>query len=162
LTVSRRAGDLVGNASTLTKSCAIVPDNPVLGGRTDLAKHWALSAAMAATVGTEVSSAMGMWKEISDSGPSGSGFSFVDLTADRSGIQFARALLDEETTSATRARLLLAQDADLLPVAALALSEGMSATDFSKRFQSVDSAEYQKQITLIDRLLAQRLARPAK
>lgn len=70
------------------------PDRPlpmrsvVLRGRRDLAQHFTSSAMVAAQGSSLVSDAIGLFKELSDS-DGGSGFSFVDLAADRAGVRFA-------------------------------------------------------------------------
>lgn len=60
----------------------------VLRGRRDLAQHFTSSAMVAAQGSSLVSDAIGLFKELSDS-DGGSGFSFVDLAADRAGVRFA-------------------------------------------------------------------------
>jgi hypothetical protein len=90
---------------------AVEPDNdrslrlvslgqPTLRGRRDLAQHFFVSAYLAAMAGSQVASASGLAKEMSDSN-GGSGFSFVDMTANRAGILFAGGLLNKRLTLAT-------------------------------------------------------------
>ena len=64
---------------------------PTMRGRRDLAQHFAVSAALAVLVGPQNAEEVGILKEMSDS-RGGSGFSFVDLSADIAGIQFAAAV----------------------------------------------------------------------
>ena len=64
---------------------APVPRRVLLGGRDDLARHFSISAALAATMDTPLADAVGLYKELEDARPGGSGFSFVDLAADRAG-----------------------------------------------------------------------------
>ncbi len=157
LIVSRKIGELADAETKQTRDCAIpVLDVPLLG-RPDLAKHWAMSAALTATIGAEVSGAMGTWKEISDSGSRGSGFSFVDIAADRSGIKFAQALIAEETSGAIRQQLSTVSAQDLLPLQALALAEGLNEDQFSKTYLSTTDKRYAEIIKRIDALLAARI-----
>lgn len=65
---------------------------PTMRGRRDLAQHFFLSAALTALLGPDSAEAIGLAKELRDS-HSGSGFSFADLAANMSGIEFARYVL---------------------------------------------------------------------
>lgn len=134
--------------------CGTVPHEITLQGRTDLAMHWTVSAALAAALGSDVSLSIGVWKEISDSGEGGSGFSLVDLAADRSGVFCAQRGADAGSAAGLREWLLQADEADLLPVSALALAEGMSEQEFRNRYASTESAEFEATVQRIDRQLA--------
>jgi hypothetical protein len=136
------------------EACGPAPRPALLLGRADLAKHWALSAALAVTAGDDVGLAMGEWKELADSRPDGSGFSFVDLAADRSGIATGRRALDPAAAPELARRLAQARSEDLLPVRALALAEGMTEADFVQRFRDLDSEAYTAVIARIDAALA--------
>lgn len=125
-----------------------------LAGRIDLAKHWTLSAALAATLDPRFTRAMGEWKELDDSLPGGSGFSFVDLTADRGGLHLARAALDPATAAGVARRLAAVGDDALFPPAARQLAEGLSETEFSRRYGSLDAARYAAAVRRADALLA--------
>ncbi|MEP0562143.1 MAG: hypothetical protein ABJC54_11580, partial [Qipengyuania citrea] len=124
-------------------------------------KHWALSAALETTTGSSISAAIGEWKELADSLESDpllapkdpSGFSFVDLASDRSGIKIARRLTDPERMADTRAALLGAQDEDLLPAAALALSDGLTDAEFAARYGATDDPRYERKVASIDAML---------
>lgn len=124
-----------------------------LAEREDLAKHWAMSAALAAVLGDNAGRAIGEWKELADSLPRGSGFSFIDLAADRSGIRSARLGLQPGTARQTAARLGGAEEADLLPIALLAAREGLTEREFVARYGRVDQVRYRKAVATIDRAL---------
>jgi hypothetical protein len=62
-----------------------------LRGRRDLSQHFWVSAALAVLSDEERSITVGIAKEMMDATPGGSGFSFVDLMANRAGILFADA-----------------------------------------------------------------------
>ncbi len=70
-----------------------------LRGRNDLARHFWVSAGL--TVVTDEGRAMtiGIGKELMDSTPGGSGFSFVDMMANRAGILFAGAATGDATAA---------------------------------------------------------------
>lgn len=153
-TAGGTAARVVGDTYRRAASCGPAPQAPLLLGRADLAKHWAMSAALAVTAGDDVGLALGEWKELADSRPDGTGFSFVDLAADRSGIATGRRALDPATAPALAGRLAQARSEDLLPVRALALAEGMPEAEFAKRFGNLDSAAYAAVIARIDAVLA--------
>jgi len=64
---------------------------PTIHGREDLLLHFAVSAALCATIGPEGTETIATLKEVSDS-HGASGFSFADLAADLAGIELARRL----------------------------------------------------------------------
>jgi hypothetical protein len=153
LAVSREAGAISGDIKARTKPCRLPPQKLILLGREDLPKHWALSAALAATFGSNLSQALGTWKEVSDSAPGGSGFSFIDLAADRSGTRIGRLSSADDSAAATALKMRTASQDQLLPIRALALAEGMSEDQFTRRFTSIDSARYDAMINRIDAVL---------
>ncbi len=127
---------------------------PKLRGRTDLARHFATSAALAAVGGVGLSKALGEMKEIEDS-RSGSGFSFRDLAADLAGARFG----EQATASAASARALLARlerlgeppdDGDLLP-AIEDLPEALSEAELEGRFERPGGRAYDEMTAEIER-----------
>jgi len=153
-TVNPRAGDLAG-AVRVTRACRSPVEPFLLAGRNDLAKHWALAAALGAVLGADVASSMGEWKELSDSLPRGSGFSFVDLAATRSGLQMARLAVEPSSAAKVARRLAAATDEQLLPIGLLAAREGISEQQFLARYGTIDSRNYATTIAWIDRELGQ-------
>ncbi len=76
-----------------------------LYGRRDLSQHFWVSAGMAVLSNDAKSMTVGIAKEMMDSA-GGSGFSFVDLTADRAGTLFTvAATRNEESARAMQARI---------------------------------------------------------
>lgn len=123
-------------------------------GRDDLPKHWSLSAALSVTLGDDVSTAMGEWKELSDSRPNGSGFSFVDLAADRSGLAAAKRATDPTNAAAMTNRLRRASADQIIPIGALALSEGLTETQFVTRYGTIDSKAFADATARVDAVIA--------
>jgi hypothetical protein len=152
-TVSPDVGKIAGISPDRVRGCSGSIQPPLLLGRPDLPKHWALSAALTAVLGSDLSQAMGVWKEVADSGPDGSGFSFVDLSADRSGIAFGKRATAPDQAEATARALRTITAEMLLPIRALALQEGMDEVQFAQRYVRVDSAQYKAMIARIDQLL---------
>lgn len=152
--VDPRAGRLAGDAAA-DIACSPYPARMMLSGRDDLPKHFSLSAAMAAVIPPHVTRAMGEWKELDDSLPGGSGFSFVDLAADRAGLHLARAAVADERSAALVARRLASvRETDLLPPAARGLREGMDEASFRRRYGALDARAYARTVSEIDAMLA--------
>jgi len=121
-----------------------------LRDRGDLAQHFAISAAIAAWAGEPLASAVGLDKELDDS-RDGSGFSFVDLAADRAGTRLGElAARNPRRLAAALAAGL--DDAALLPPVG-DLPESMKADEFRRRFGGPDAPAYRRMSDEIDRRL---------
>jgi len=112
-----------------------------LDGRNDLAQHFCISAAIAVAGGGVLADAMGVFKELDDS-RGGSGFSFADLLADRSGVELAAAATGTRATDIQSrmgaANLVQAQfmpPIDQLP-------EGLMEMEFKQRYRDLDDVRY--------------------
>jgi len=123
--------------------------------RIDLAQHFIGSAAITASMNDQVSKAVGEEKELSDA-KGGSGFSFIDLAADKAGTRFG----EMATSSPENARKLqkkmseIKDYTDFMPDPS-DLPEHMDDTEFKLRFESLDSSAYQELSKMIDgRILA--------
>jgi len=122
-----------------------------LAGRTDLAKHFMVSAAIAAYADTALADAIGLYKEVEDS-RGGSGFSFDDLAADRAGTSFGEAAVTR--APALHARLQSGvQEKDVLPPVA-DLPGGLSEQEFVARFGGIGAPAYREMVEEIDRRIA--------
>ena len=125
-----------------------------LAGRTDLPQHFTVSAALAATAGSPLSDAVGLYKEVDDARV-GSGFSFADIAADRAGTRFGELAT---STGAGSARLqpLVArglQESDLLPEVR-DLPEFMTEAEFKRRFGGIGQPPYRQLLGEIERRIA--------
>lgn len=102
-----------------------------LRGRTDLSQHFWVSAALTVLADERGSLAVGLGKEMKDSTPGGSGFSFVDMAANKAGIRFAvAATRDAASARATQMRIGRGSEiGDLFPEID-DLPEGISRDDF--------------------------------
>ncbi|MXO85817.1 hypothetical protein GRI38_07200 [Altererythrobacter aurantiacus] len=128
-----------------------------LRGRDDLAKHWALSAQLLATFGDDAALGLGQWKELKDSLDGGSGFSFVDLAADRSGLLHARMALDPNEAHSAAVRLSRIRQEGLLPISLMRAPEGLSEGEFVATYGTIDSRRYEAAIRTIDEALRREL-----
>jgi hypothetical protein len=118
--------------------------------RADLAQHFIGSAAITAAMNDQVSKAVGEEKELSDA-QGGSGFSFVDLAADKAGTRFGEmATSSPESARKLQKKLSEIKDyTDFMPDPS-DLPEHMDDAEFKQRFESVDSEVYQALSKQID------------
>ncbi len=118
--------------------------------RIDLAQHFIGSAAITASVNGQVAKVVGEEKELSDA-QGGSGFSFVDLAADKAGTRFGEmATSSPENARKIQKLMSMIKDySDFMPDP-LDLPEHMDEADFKSRYQSINSPAYQEMSKLID------------
>lgn len=121
-------------------------------GRGDLPRHFAVSAALVILADEGRSLAVGIAKEVSDSNPGGSGFSFVDMVANKSGIRLA-TLATQNSDSARKMQTRVAKsegqyrfvpEIDDLP-------EGLSSEVFQARFGGLGGTRTRDLMAEIDR-----------
>ncbi|MFA5984925.1 MAG: hypothetical protein WC782_12990 [Methylococcaceae bacterium] len=118
--------------------------------RIDLAKHFIGSAAITASVNGQVSKAIGEEKELSDA-IDGSGFSFIDLAADKAGTRFGE-LATLSPQSARNMQLAMSQIkdyADFMPDPR-DLPEHMNEAEFKYRYGSTNSPTYHALVKQIE------------
>lgn len=112
--------------------------------RQDLMQHFLVSGALTVAAGTRLADLVGMAKELDDS-IDGSGFSFADLLADRSGVQLAEAAV-RDRSSALKVQELMssAQLTEMDFMASISqLPEGLGEKEFKRKYKDAASAEYQ-------------------
>ncbi len=143
----------VNSAKTGAKS--ITPSYPAfLYKRIDLAQHFIGAAAITASVNSQIAQVMGEEKEIQDA-KSGSGFSFVDLCADRAGTRFGELATasPESALKLQRTMSAIKDYSDFMPDPR-DLPEQMNEAAFKQRYGSVNSKSYKDVSKLIDALIA--------
>jgi len=125
-----------------------------LAGRTDSPQHFMVSAALAATAGSPLSDAVGVYKELDDSRNS-SGFSFNDLGADRAGTRFGAMAAASDKGAAHLYRQLESslREPDFFPDIA-DLPEYMAEAEFKRRYGAVGQPAYRKMLAEIERRIA--------
>lgn len=156
-----RAAILVVTFYTLGKSLkSLAPEaatwpRPVrrtvtVSGRDDFAKHFMVSATIAAYADTALSDVVGLYKEIEDS-RTGSGFSFNDIAADRAGTRFGeKAVASIDLAQQLQLRVASGlKDSDLMPPWS-DLPEFMSEVEFKQRFGGIDAPAYRQMMQEID------------
>lgn len=118
--------------------------------RIDIPQHFIASALLTAVDSSLLSERMGVDKEIGDS-QQGSGFSFIDLTADRAGTRFGRLAI----ASPHQARELQRMMSELKHYSSIIpdiqdLPEHMDEQTFKLKYGGIDSPAYQAMIREID------------
>lgn len=122
--------------------------------RDDWTKHFFVSAALTVIAAGNVSDATGLFKEEKDAG-GGSGFSFGDLLADRSGTTFAQvATCDEASARALQDRLARGFNVDDYFPAGQDLPENLQDADFQAQYGGVGGAGYRRLMAEIERRIA--------
>lgn len=124
-----------------------------LGGRIDLRQHFTVSAGLKAASDIGAAAMIGELKELYDSRPRGSGFSFDDLAANRAGLAFAGLLLNSPAADWPRIVGLLTDEAAILPPFA-DLPSGLSRDRFEADFGDIDSPAFAAMLAEIDRRIA--------
>lgn len=142
----RLLGDQIGAPSVYPAHMHLT-----LWQRGDLAQHFALSAAISAAGGGGLADAVGIFKELNDS-RGGSGFSFVDLLADRAGVELARKAMGRDAQNIQRRMAGSLKESDYMPDINN-LPEGLLELEFKSRYQDLDSADY----AIVDAEIEQRI-----
>lgn len=140
---------------TLPYDAPCIPQSSllILAGRPDLPKHLIMSSALAIVFADRFSKAAGEWKELHDSvAEGGTGFSFVDLMADRAGLRLGMAANgDLQLLREMQYGLAYAGDERLLPVWALQkYQEGLRKGAFEKDYAGLEDERYRQIVADID------------
>ncbi|MDP4536352.1 hypothetical protein Q3O60_09135 [Alkalimonas collagenimarina] len=128
-----------------------------LAGRLDLQQHFVYSAAIKTLTNRDIGFLAGEMKELLDTNPGGSGFSFVDLLADKAGVRFAEIALYSEATARALQQFIVQNgltDAELLPDFSL-FPEGIQYDTFREDFDTIESEQYQLMLAQINQALAE-------
>ncbi|MCR9294662.1 MAG: hypothetical protein NXI32_18245 [bacterium] len=119
--------------------------------RNDLSQHFWVSAALTVLSDEQRAITVGITKEMKDSTPGGSGFSFVDMVANKSGIRFAvLATRDAKSALAMQMRASTAVNSfDFIP-AIDGLTEGLTQDEFQTQYGGLGGAETRRLFDEID------------
>ena len=126
-----------------------------LYNRIDLAQHLIGSATLASSINGQFAKILGEEKEFNDSLKGGSGFSFVDLTADRVGTRLGEMAVASPESARQLQRTLssIKKYQDFMPDPT-DLPEHMNEQQFKERYQSTQSIAYQELSKQIDSRIA--------
>ncbi len=120
------------------KNRLAVLGSPTMRDRRDLCQHFVVSCALTQIVGTAGAEAAGLLKEQQDS-QGGSGFSFIDMLANLSGIELSKRLKKGDVTLAqleTKFRV------ERMMPEIMGLREDFQAADFAKQFGAFDDKRF--------------------
>ncbi len=115
--------------------------------RTDQAKHFMLSATLTCTGGAQLADILGQEKELRDA-QSSSGFSFIDIGADRAGMKFTEQAI--RTPKEFQKNMAEIKDYSSFMPNVLDLPEKLTHAQFTRQFDSINSKAYKKLIQEID------------
>lgn len=150
-----RIANFVGDVQPDVEHALKPASSVLLRGRSDLSKHFIISAALKMLSEQDVTVAIGEFKELMDRGMGGSGYSFVDLTADLAGVEMARVLADPDTALRAQDTLAGTPDESIYMPEIDGLTEGLSKQEFTRRYEKVDSEAYLQEVEQIRARLAQ-------
>lgn len=123
--------------------------------RIDMAQHFMWSATFAAQGNSHLANLLGLEKELSDAKRGGSGFSFIDLAADRAGLNFGK----QATASPVQALKLQQRMASIKSYQAFMpevrdLPEGLTSAAFKRQYKTIYSPQYQRVLEDIDQRIS--------
>lgn len=144
-----RFANFVGEVQPVNGKIAKPKAPAVLAKRVDLNQHFIFSAAIKILSEQGLSIAIGEFKEFMDRGEGGSGYSFVDLSADYAGVKFAQTATEPEKALAFQRALSAHPNENVFFPNIKGLPEGFNKTEFKNRFGSIDSPEYLKLVNEI-------------
>lgn len=147
----RRFSTLFGDLSFAVDPIPTVRQKPVLANRQDLSLHFIFSAAIKLLSEQGISVAVGEFKELMDRGKGGSGYSFIDLTADMAGANFAALAVDPRT--AEKIQDIMSSEANefLFFPSIEGFDEGMDKSKFRQKYTNIESKEYLKVVEEIEK-----------
>jgi hypothetical protein len=149
-----RFSTLSGDLSFAVDPIPTVRKKPVLANRQDLSLHFIFSAAIKLLSEQGISIAVGEFKELMDRGNGGSGYSFIDLTADIAGANFATLAVDPRTAEQIQDIMSVEANETLFFPSIDGLDEGMNKSQFRQKYSDIESAEYLEVINEIGKRMS--------
>ena len=126
----------------------------VMYKRGDLAQHFIASAVITASLDKQVSAVVGEEKELNDS-QGGSGFSFIDIAADKAGTLFGElATASPEQARKLQAAMATIKDYNDFMPDPRDLPEHMQQAEFKARYGAINSPAYRQVVEEIDKRIA--------
>jgi len=129
--------------------------NVGLAGREDLRLHFIISAALEIASERGITHAIGEFKELLDAGDGGSGFSFVDLAADRAGVLFSEMATSPATAKRFQEQLAANAHEERFFPNIKNLPEGLTKKVFENYFGDVEGERYIRLVADVDACLLQ-------
>lgn len=135
----------------------VLRERVTLRGRSDSPRHFWVSAALLVLTDETRAAAVGTGKELMDSTPGGSGFSFTDLAANRAGILFALAATrSAESAVATQGLVAGGLGGDDYCPEIADLPEGLSRDRFQAEYGGLAGDRTREVLADIDRRMTTR------
>lgn len=130
----------------------------LLAKRGDLLLHFIISAGLKIVSDSGIAAAIGEFKELLDS-DGGSGFSFVDLAADKTGVRFAEVATNDEQGAKNLQNILAGAttEATFFPDIK-GLPEGMNEKTFNHLYGGVSGDKYKEMVQKIEHRIAEKPA----
>jgi hypothetical protein len=111
--------------------------------RADLAQHFIASAALTVAMNQHIANIVGEEKELNDAIEGGTGFSFVDLAADKAGTRFGQmAIASAQSARQLQQRMIAINDYSAFMPEPTDLPEKMNTEQFKQHYQSINSEAY--------------------
>lgn len=151
----RRFSTLFGDLSFAVDPIPTARIKPVLANRQDLSLHFIFSAAIKLLSEQGISVAVGEFKELMDRGKGGSGYSFVDLTADMAGANFAALAVDPRTAEKIQDIMSSEASESLFFPSIAGFDEGMDKSKFRQKYTNIESKEYLKVVEEIEKRMGE-------
>ena len=151
----RRFSTLFGDLSFAVDPIPTVRQKPVLANRQDLSLHFIFSAAIKLLSEQGISVAVGEFKELMDRGKGGSGYSFIDLTADMAGANFAALAVDPRTAEKVQDVMSTEANEFLFFPSIEGFDEGMDKSKFRQKYTNIESKEYLKVVEEIEKRMGE-------
>jgi hypothetical protein len=134
---------------------AAIRRKSTLMGRQDLSMHFWVSAALTVLSDETRALTVGLVKEMKDSTEGGSGFSFVDMAANKAGIRFAvRATQDATSARSMQLRVLNGADRYRFMPDIDGLPEGITGDQFQSMYGGMGGQETVRLFSEIDRRIS--------
>ncbi len=126
----------------------------LLGGRNDLRLHFVISSGLKIVSDSGITHSIGEFKELLDARRGGSGFSFIDLAADRAGARLAE-ISTSHKTDARRVQSILAgaSESSFFPEVN-DLPEDLTQIEFESKYINVEDAKYNTVVNMIDKRIS--------
>lgn len=124
--------------------------------RQDLSMHFWVSAALTVLSDENRALTVGIVKELKDSTPGGSGFSFVDMGANKAGIRFAAlATRDDESARSLQARIRQGVELLTFMPEVRDLPEGITGDQFKKEYGGLGGRKSREILAEIDKRISE-------
>jgi hypothetical protein len=136
---------LPGSMQGTRNQCA----EATLAGRQDFVRHFVLSAGIHAASTERAVVGLGELKELLDSSPGGTGFSFDDMAANLAGVRFAALLMDAPPATWPGLAAAITAESDVMPPVE-GLPAGLDAEAFEAAYGDIDSRAYRELLAEIE------------